>query len=302
MQVNLAGHANQVSWYANHLVDAPGSPESRRPRRSMRCSTTAARSRPEVALGAASSQAISSWISPQGKPALNLLSNDAPDLAVARGAATYALVRRGLGLRIGGGSPRSYYLAVGEGDQAVCAIPRGAAEGRRAGDPQSHLHAGARAAGALSLAGGERLSAGAAGRSDLARRRRQRRCNRRAARAASHTSGGAGRGARRRNAAGEPDRDRHAGDLLRRLAGSTLAARVPASRASPIGGRRSGQRQVALPKTIEPARGGAPQIVFWKRSRRPLQGREVKDLWRNLEKSARRARALEPLGGQPADL
>jgi hypothetical protein len=55
------------------------------------------------------------------------LRNDAPDLAVARGAAAYALVRRGLGLRIGGGSPRTYF--VGVGDRAVCVVPRGAGEG-----------------------------------------------------------------------------------------------------------------------------------------------------------------------------
>ena len=65
---------------------------------------------------------ISSWQGP-----VKRLRNDAPDLAVARGAATYALVRRGLGLRIGGGSPRTYYAGVGE--QAVCLVPRGAAEG-----------------------------------------------------------------------------------------------------------------------------------------------------------------------------
>src|SRR5207302_1093298 len=60
------------------------------------------------------------------------LSNDAPDLAVARGAAYYGLVRRGLGLRIGGGSPRTYYVGVGPAGspQAVCVVPRGAAEGQ----------------------------------------------------------------------------------------------------------------------------------------------------------------------------
>ncbi|HEX4384573.1 MAG TPA: Hsp70 family protein [Myxococcales bacterium] len=67
-------------------------------------------------------QVVSSWHGP-----VKRLRNDAPDLAVARGAATYALVRRGLGLRIGGGSPRTYYAGVG--DQAVCLVPRGAAEG-----------------------------------------------------------------------------------------------------------------------------------------------------------------------------
>jgi hypothetical protein len=70
-------------------------------------------------------EVIASW---GGRP-LRRLRNDAPDLAVARGAATYALVRRGLGLRIGGGSPRAYYVGVGDGEKAVCVVPRGAAEG-----------------------------------------------------------------------------------------------------------------------------------------------------------------------------
>ena len=69
-------------------------------------------------------EVIASWHGP-----VKRLRNDAPDLAVARGAATYALVRRGLGMRIGGGSPRSYYVGVGAGDQAVCVVPRGAGEG-----------------------------------------------------------------------------------------------------------------------------------------------------------------------------
>ncbi|MFN2546970.1 MAG: Hsp70 family protein [Myxococcales bacterium] len=69
-------------------------------------------------------EVISSW-----GGAVRRLRNDAPDLAVARGAATYALVRRGVGLRIGGGSPRTYYIGVGHGGQAVCVVPRGAPEG-----------------------------------------------------------------------------------------------------------------------------------------------------------------------------
>jgi molecular chaperone DnaK (HSP70) len=69
-------------------------------------------------------EVISGWT---GRP-VRRLRNDAPDLAVARGGATYALVRRGLGLRIGGGSPRAYYAGVGEGGQAVCLVPRGAPE------------------------------------------------------------------------------------------------------------------------------------------------------------------------------
>jgi molecular chaperone DnaK (HSP70) len=72
-------------------------------------------------------EVLQSW---QSAP-LRRLRNDAPDLAVARGAATYGLVRRGLGLRIGGGSPRTYYVGVASGDRtdALCVVPRGAPEG-----------------------------------------------------------------------------------------------------------------------------------------------------------------------------
>jgi hypothetical protein len=60
------------------------------------------------------------------------LRNEEPDAAVARGAVAYGLARRGLGLKIGGGSPRSYYLLVeSEADKqtGVCVLPRGAEEG-----------------------------------------------------------------------------------------------------------------------------------------------------------------------------
>jgi molecular chaperone DnaK (HSP70) len=72
-------------------------------------------------------EVVQSW---QTAP-LRQLRNDAPDLAVARGAATYGLVRRGLGLRIGGGSPRTYYVGVSSAErtEALCVVPRGAAEG-----------------------------------------------------------------------------------------------------------------------------------------------------------------------------
>jgi molecular chaperone DnaK (HSP70) len=72
-------------------------------------------------------EVLRSW---QATP-VRRLRNDAPDLAVARGAATYGLVRRGLGLRIGGGSPRTYYVGVAAGGRmdALCVVPRGAAEG-----------------------------------------------------------------------------------------------------------------------------------------------------------------------------
>ncbi|HTV21655.1 MAG TPA: Hsp70 family protein, partial [Polyangiaceae bacterium] len=61
------------------------------------------------------------------------LDNHEPELAVARGAVAYGLARRGVGLRIGGGSPRSYYLSVESEDKAeqrgVCILPRGSEEG-----------------------------------------------------------------------------------------------------------------------------------------------------------------------------
>ena len=74
----------------------------------------------------------------RGAP-LQLLRNADPDVAVARGAVAYALARRGLAPRIGGGSPRSYFLQVGdaatptpgsEGRRGVCVLPRGSEEGR----------------------------------------------------------------------------------------------------------------------------------------------------------------------------
>ena len=68
----------------------------------------------------------------RGAP-LQRFDNPDPDLAVARGAVAYGLARRGQGLKIGGGSARSYVLRVaGERNQkaAICLLPRGAEEGR----------------------------------------------------------------------------------------------------------------------------------------------------------------------------
>jgi molecular chaperone DnaK (HSP70) len=63
--------------------------------------------------------------------ALRVLDHADPDLAVARGAVAYGLARHGKGIRIGGGSPRGYYVEVirPEGRAAVCVMPRGALEG-----------------------------------------------------------------------------------------------------------------------------------------------------------------------------
>src|SRR5690606_17318282 len=68
----------------------------------------------------------------RGAP-LARLENPAPELAVARGAVAYGLARRGVGVRIGGGSARSFYLVVDDAAQkprrGVCLLPRGAEEG-----------------------------------------------------------------------------------------------------------------------------------------------------------------------------
>ena len=83
---------------------------------------------------------VSGWFSKAGGDRWHavVLENDLLALAVARGAAYYGMVRRGRGVRIVGGSPRSYYVRVVPPDMtkeepgqisAVCVIPRGMEEG-----------------------------------------------------------------------------------------------------------------------------------------------------------------------------
>jgi molecular chaperone DnaK (HSP70) len=67
---------------------------------------------------------------------LHVLQNDHPDVAVARGAVAYGLARAGHAPRIGGGSPRSYFLVLEDNAQddaqtsrGVCLLPRGTEEG-----------------------------------------------------------------------------------------------------------------------------------------------------------------------------
>jgi hypothetical protein len=76
-------------------------------------------------------EVVSSWF--PGAPPVEVLDTDRLDLAVARGAAAFALVRRGLGLRIGGGTPRAWFVGVAAagaeggapgGPQALCLVPR----------------------------------------------------------------------------------------------------------------------------------------------------------------------------------
>ena len=67
----------------------------------------------------------------------SVLNTSSLDLAISWGAVYYGLVRMGLGLRIGGGLPRSYFIGIswkksGEtpAKKAVCLIPRGTEEGQ----------------------------------------------------------------------------------------------------------------------------------------------------------------------------
>ncbi|HEX8915700.1 MAG TPA: Hsp70 family protein [Humisphaera sp.] len=61
-----------------------------------------------------------------------VLENARLDLAVARGAAYYGMVRRGKGVRIRGGLAHSYYLGVetSTGTSAICLLPAGVEEGQ----------------------------------------------------------------------------------------------------------------------------------------------------------------------------
>lgn len=71
--------------------------------------------------------AISGWFSPPGGPAWypEVLDHDRLDLAVARGAAYYGMVRRGEGVRIAAGLARSYYIGVAAGTEDATAAVTG---------------------------------------------------------------------------------------------------------------------------------------------------------------------------------
>jgi len=84
-------------------------------------------------------EVVSSWF--PGAPPVALLDAAHLDLAVARGAAAFALARRGLGLRIGGGTPRAYFVGVDaagtDAAQALCLIPRHQEEGTEVEVPRT---------------------------------------------------------------------------------------------------------------------------------------------------------------------
>jgi hypothetical protein len=92
---------------------------------------------------------INGWLEGDGATPVRVLEGADPDLAVARGACAYAMVRRGKGLRIRGGTARAYYVGI-EGAvpavpgveppiAAMCVAPFGMEEGTEAKLPAHEL-------------------------------------------------------------------------------------------------------------------------------------------------------------------
>ncbi|MGH7279930.1 MAG: Hsp70 family protein, partial [Polyangiaceae bacterium] len=82
---------------------------------------------------------LNAWLAEDGASPARMLEGADLDLAVARGAAAYGLVRRGHGIRIRGGTARAYYVGI-EGNApavpgiapdvgALCVAPFGMEEG-----------------------------------------------------------------------------------------------------------------------------------------------------------------------------
>ena len=77
--------------------------------------------------------AIGKWFGCDKQSLPSVLDNSDPDLSVALGASYYGLVKQGIGVRVGSGSPRSYYIGVASDDaaceNALCVVERGLDEG-----------------------------------------------------------------------------------------------------------------------------------------------------------------------------
>ncbi|WDP85958.1 MAG: hsp70 family protein [Desulfobacter sp.] len=78
-------------------------------------------------------EAIRRWFKTSEPKKPMILENDRPELAVGIGASYYGLVKQGMGVRVGSGSPRSYYLGISTPSEkdlkAVCLVERGLDEG-----------------------------------------------------------------------------------------------------------------------------------------------------------------------------
>ena len=78
-------------------------------------------------------EAVRRWYKTSDPVKPVILENNRPELAVGVGASYYGLVKQGIGVRVGSGSPRSYYLGIatdqGLDKKAVCMVERGLDEG-----------------------------------------------------------------------------------------------------------------------------------------------------------------------------
>jgi hypothetical protein len=94
-------------------------------------------------------ETLNSWLAALGAPAARALPNADYDLAVARGASYYGLVRRGRGIRVRGGTAQAFYVGIESPMPAVpgleppinalCVAPFGMEEGSRVVLPQAEL-------------------------------------------------------------------------------------------------------------------------------------------------------------------
>ena len=78
-------------------------------------------------------KAIGKWFKTKDSKQPQILENQNPELAVGIGASYYGLVKQGQGVKVGSGSPRSYYIGVSIKEEnalkAVCVVERGLDEG-----------------------------------------------------------------------------------------------------------------------------------------------------------------------------
>lgn len=76
---------------------------------------------------------IGKWFGSKDSELPQILENPDPELAVGIGASYYGLVKQGQGVRVGSGSPRSYYIGVSikedNASKALCVVERGLDEG-----------------------------------------------------------------------------------------------------------------------------------------------------------------------------
>jgi hypothetical protein len=92
---------------------------------------------------------LNGWLNERSVGAARVLPGEDLDLAVARGAAYYGLVRHGRGLRIRGGTARAYYVGIESPAPALpgleppvlalCVAPFGMEEGTHAALPAQEL-------------------------------------------------------------------------------------------------------------------------------------------------------------------